>query len=102
MKLNENLSIPELEEFAKGRILSAFVADIVFSTPKTLSQKCENILLTTNTWNYIKQNRSIIGPITEYLKKDHGYEMGGSRIFIDNCHSFLCCIPDGMNYKSYD
>lgn len=98
-KLRNNVSLPEMEEYAKGRILPKFVAEVVGSTKKTLQQKCDNILLTTNTWNFIKQNRSIIGPITEAINGKFGYKISGSKMFVDNCHNYICCIPDGIQQQ---
>lgn len=95
-KLQHNMSLPEMEEYAKGRILPKFVAEVVGSTKKTLHQKCDSILMTTNTWNFIKQNRSIIGPITEAINERFGYKIGGNKMFVDRCHNYICCIPDGI------
>lgn len=86
-----------MEEFAKGRILPKFLADVVGSTPKTLAQKCTNILLTSTTWNHIKQNKSIIGTLLQHVNERFGYDLRPTKLFIDGCHSYLCCIPDGKN-----
>lgn len=90
-----NLTITQMEEFAKGRILTKSVTEILSSRESTKSKKGDAILQTTNTWNYLKNNQAIIGLILRSLKDKHDIHMGGSRMFVDECHSYLCCVPDG-------
>lgn len=92
----------EMEEFAKGRILPKFAADVISSTDKTLSKKCNMILLTTTTWNHIRQNKHIIGTLLQNIEKITGYSFKPTRIFIDHCHNYLCCILDGMYIEFFD
>lgn len=94
-KIKTLLTTAEMEEFAKGRILPKFAAEVIGSTEKTLLKKCNVILLTTTTWNHIRQNKHIVGALLQHIKDTEGYNFQPASIFIDECHSYLCCIPDG-------
>lgn len=94
--LKSNLTISQMEELALGRILSKYVPEIINSRDSTKTKKCDTILQTTNTWNYLKSNRHVIGLILKTLKENHTISMGGNKMFIDECHNFLCCVPDGI------
>lgn len=84
-----------MEELAKGRIISKFVPEIINARDSTKWKKCDLLLLTTNTWNFLKSNRAVVGLVLRVLQEEHGLELGESRMFIDPCHGFLCSFPDG-------
>lgn len=85
-----------MEELAKGRIISKFVPEIINARETTKWKKCDSLLQTTNTWNFLKSNRAVVGLVLRVLKEEHGLEFGESRMFIDSCHGFLCSFPDGI------
>lgn len=93
--LQNDLSISQMEEYCQGRILTKYVPEVINSRDSTKLKKCEVLLQNTNTWNFLKSNRSIVGLILRQLKDVHGFKMGGTKLFIDVCHSYLCCVPDG-------
>ncbi|XP_062700712.1 uncharacterized protein LOC115253741 isoform X2 [Aedes albopictus] len=95
--LKKDVTMSQMEEFAFGRILSKYVPEIINSRESTKQKKCDFILQTTNTWNYLKTNRPIISLILRSLKDRHSIVMGGNRIYIDSCHNFLCCVPDAVS-----
>lgn len=96
--LNDDLTITQMEEFCQGRILTRFVPEVISARVSTKLKKCETLLQTTTAWNFLKSNRSVVGLSLRALKDDLGIKMGGTKMFIDSCHSYLCCVPDG-NYK---
>lgn len=93
--LKDDLTITQMEEYCQGRILSRHVPEVISSRDSTKLKKCEMLLQTTTVWNFLKCNRSIVGLILRLLKDDHGFMMGGTKMYIDVCHSYLCCVPDG-------
>lgn len=94
-KLVNCLTITEMEELAKGRILSKFIPENINARETTKWKKCETLLQTTNTWNYLKSNRAVVGLVLSVLKQEHSLDFGEGQMFIDSCHEFLCCVPDG-------
>lgn len=99
-KLAKCLTITEMEELAKGRILSKFIPEIINAREATKWKKCETLLQTTNTWNYLKSNRAVVGLVLRILKDEHTLDFGEGQMFIDSCHEFLCCVPDGNLNKN--
>ncbi|XP_062557727.1 uncharacterized protein LOC134222581 [Armigeres subalbatus] len=95
--LLSDLTMAQMEEFAFGRILSKYVPEIIGSRESTKNKKCEFILQTTNTWNFLKSNRHIIGLLLRSLRDRHSIVMGGTRMFVDSCHNYLCCVPDAIS-----
>lgn len=98
--LQTDLTMAQMEEFAFGRILSKYVPEIISSRESTKQKKCDSILQTSNTWNYLKSNRPIAGLILRSLKDQHSIAMGGNRMYIDSCHNYLCCVPDGNIFNA--
>lgn len=86
-----------MEELAKGRIMSKFIPEVINARKTTKWKKCETLLQTTHTWNLLKTNRAVVGLVLRVLKDEHSYIFGEGQMFIDTCHQFLCCVPDG-NY----
>lgn len=94
-KLKNCITITEMEELAKGRILSKFVPEIVNAREVSKWKKCESLLQTTTTWNFLKTNRAVVGLVLRVLKEEYALTLEESKMFIDPCHEFLCCVPDG-------
>ena len=94
-KLKSCLTITEMEELAKGRILSKFIPEVVNSREASKLKKSETLLQTTTTWNFLKMNRAVVGLILRLLKEEHAMVFEESKMFIDPCHEFLCSVPDG-------
>ncbi|XP_055531248.1 uncharacterized protein LOC129722058 isoform X3 [Wyeomyia smithii] len=95
-KLLHPMKSSEMEEFVKGRILPKFAAEIISSTTRTLERKCLHLLQSTTAWNFIKQNLSVVGSVLDNFNKTSESKMGETKVYIDSCHQYLCCIPDGI------
>lgn len=91
-RLNKSVTMADLECFAEGRIMTQDVNEIVRSRGVESMDKKSSLLISrvrNSTW--INANRAVIGIVdaqepNEYIK---------NRIFIDPCHPYLCCVPDG-------
>lgn len=94
-KLTNNLTITEMEEMAKGRILSRFIPELINARDSTKWKKCETLVQTTHTWNFLKSNRAVVGLVLRVLKEEQSLDFKEGQMFVDSCHQFLCCVPDG-------
>ena len=92
-------TITEMEELARGRILWKFIPEVVNAREVTKWKKCDTLLQNTNTWNMLKTNRAVVGLVLRVLQDQQAFIFDENRMFIDPCHQFLCCVPDG-NYKN--
>nr|XP_029712209.1 uncharacterized protein LOC109417398 [Aedes albopictus] len=93
--LRSSLSITEMEGIAMGRILTKYVPEVISCRDSSKLKKCDMILQATNTWNYLKSNRAIVGLILRSLNDQTDSQMGECRMFVDTCHQYLCCVVDG-------
>nr|XP_029732893.1 uncharacterized protein LOC115268861 [Aedes albopictus] len=96
-KLQSCITITEIEELAKGRILTKFVSEIINARETSKWKKCESLLRTTHTWNFLKINRAVVGLVLLKLKEEHALDFDENKMFIDRCHEFLCCVPDAVS-----
>lgn len=78
-----------------GRILTKYVPEVISCRDSSKLKKCDMILQATNTWNYLKSNRAIVGLILRSLNDQTDSQMGECRMFVDTCHQYLCCVVDG-------
>lgn len=94
-----SVSITEMEGIAMGRILTKFVPEVINCRESSKWKKCDMILQATNTWNYLKSNRAIVGLVLRCINDQHGTPMGECKMFVDTCHQYMCCVADGNMNK---
>uniref|UniRef100_A0A8D8GUB1 (northern house mosquito) hypothetical protein n=1 Tax=Culex pipiens TaxID=7175 RepID=A0A8D8GUB1_CULPI len=95
--LKTSIDLNMMEKYAKGRILSKFVPDIVGAQSKTLAKKAEAMLQNMHNYKLLKANKRVVGRILRLVEQDLNLKLRGTRFFVDKCHTYLCCAPDAIS-----
>lgn len=87
-----------MDVLSEGRIFCNFVGDVINCQSITKTKKAQNMLLATTNHNYLKFNRSITGLVVSQVQSDFKLKLEENLFFIDPCHPYICCAPDGKYF----